>query len=249
MKKLLSITIIYFFFSSVVNADLLRIEGAIGAWGSNPTGTIRYTGDNEFDVVDQAGLESSTSLYAWINFKHPMPIMPNIRLEYVDPTFDGDVSRLEWKGNTYANVSNTLSLTQYDATLYYNLLDNTFWTTLDLGVNVKFIEANYELNEISGFSPAVDEEFSLVIPLAYIRTRVEFPTTNLGIEGIARGMAYSGNSIIDAQVKIDYTMDFMPIIKPGLEFGYRYQKMKFDGGNENIDATFSGIYGGMTFRF
>ncbi|MCK5828887.1 MAG: TIGR04219 family outer membrane beta-barrel protein [Methylococcales bacterium] len=250
MKKLLSITIIYIFFSSLVNADFLRIEGAIGAWGINPKGTIRNTEGIRFDVLNQENLESSTSLYTWVNFKHPVPIMPNIRFEYVDPTSVGDGARFEWKDITYnANVNNKLSITQYGATLYYNLLDNTFWTTLDLGVNVKFIETSFELNDSSGILPDTAEEDSFVMPLAYIRTRVEIPTTNIGIEGIARGMAYSENSIIDAQIKVDYSMDFIPIIQPGLEFGYRYQKMKLERGSNDVNATFSGVYGGMTFRF
>lgn len=253
MKKLLSISIVFVFFTAVAHADLIRIEGGIGAWENSPKGTVRYTGDNEFDVVDKAGLESSTKMYGWIYFKHLLPMVPNIRFEYANPTFDGDVTKLEWRGNTYASVNNTLSLTQYDATLYYNLLDNTFWTTLDLGIDVKVIDGNYELNESTGFAPAVDEDFSLAMPLAYIRTRVEIPATNIGIEGIARGMAYSGNTVIDAQVKIDYTMDFIPIIQPGLEFGYRYQKMQLDSGSigldANIDTTFSGVYGGVIFRF
>ncbi|MCF6204645.1 MAG: TIGR04219 family outer membrane beta-barrel protein [Methylococcaceae bacterium] len=251
-KSILTVTI-FLFCTSLSNADFLRVDGGIGAWGTKPTGKIAYIGNNEFDVVDQAGLESSTSLYAWINFKHPMPFVPNFRFEYVDPEFDGEVTRLEWRGNTYASVNNTLSLTQYDVTLFYNLLDETLWTTLDLGLNVKIIDGNYELSESTGFTPAVDESFSLTMPLAYIRTRLDVPGIDVGIEGIAKGMAYSGNTVIDAQIKIDYTMNFIPVIKPGLELGYRYQKMKLDTGSigldANIDTEFSGVYGGVVFRF
>ncbi len=253
MNKSILTVIIFIFCTSLSNADFLRVDGGIGAWGTNPSGKIIYTGDNEFDVVDNAGLDSSTNLYAWLNFKHPMPLVPNFRFEYVDPEFDGEVTRLEWRGNTYAAVNNTLSLTQYDVALYYNLLDETFWTTLDLGLNIKIIDGNYELSESTGFAPAVDESFSLAMPLAYIRTRLDVPGTDIGIEGIARGMAYSGNTVVDAQIKLDYTMSFIPIIQPGLEVGYRYQKMKLDAGSigldANLDTEFSGVYGGVVFRF
>ncbi len=253
MNKSLLTAIIFLFFTTLANADLIRIEGGIGAWETNLSGKIAYAGDNEFDVVDKAGLESSTDMYAWINFKHPLPLVPNLRLEYTDPTFDGEVTRLEWRGNTYISVNNTLSLTQYDVALYYNLLDETLWTTLDLGLNIKIIDGNYGLSESAGFVPAVDESFSLAIPLAYIRTRLDVPGLDIGIEGIARGMAYSGNTVIDAQIKIDYTMNFIPVLKPGLEVGYRYQKMKLDAGSigldANIDTEFSGVYGGVVFRF
>ncbi len=256
MKKTLSIvatmSVIY---PTVASADLMRVEGAIGAWESSPSGTITYAGKNTFDVEDTAGLVSSTNIYAWINIKHPAPLLPNFRFEYADPRFDGDISKPEWNRNTYNSVENTLSLTQYDVTLFYNLLDNTFWTTLDLGLDIKIIDGNYKLDESIGLAltPAVDAELSLVMPLGYIRTRVEIPVTNIGIEAIARGMSYGGNTILDAQIKLDYTLDFVPIIQPGLEIGYRYQQIKLDKGSieldADIDATFSGVYGGVMFRF
>lgn len=255
MNKLLSIAALSALLATAANADLMRIEGAVGAWQTDPTGTMKYDTNPEFDVVDNAGLKSSQNMYAWVYLKHPIPIVPNLRLEYADPTFDGKVASLEWNGNTYASVNNTLSLTQYDAVLYYNILDNTLWSTIDLGLDVKFIDGNYKLDAstVAGAAPAVDESFSLAMPLAYARARVQLPVTNIGFEAIARGMSYSDNTVVDAQIKVDYTMDFIPVIQPGLEIGYRYQQMTLDAGSIGIDAdidtTFSGIYGGIMVRF
>ena len=254
MNKLLSIAAITALITTSASADLLRIEGAVGAWNSSPTGTISYS-PNSFDVVDNAGLKDATNMYAWIYLKHPVPIVPNVRLEYVNPTFDGTVASIDWDGKTYASVNNTLSLTQYDAVLYYNILDNTFWTTIDLGLDVKFIDGNYQVNAstVVGNAPAVNEDFSLVMPLAYVRGRVQIPVTNIGIEVLARGMSYSDNTVVDAEIKLDYTMDFIPVVQPGLELGYRYQQVKLDGGSigldANFDTTFSGIYAGIMVRF
>ena len=253
MKKLLSIAATSALLATAANADIVRVEGAVGAWQTDPTGTMQYNSNPEFDVVDNAGLESSQNMYAWVYLKHPIPIVPNLRLEYVDPSFDGTVATLTWNGEDYANVNNTLSLTQYDAVLYYNILDNLFWSTIDLGLDIKFIDGNYNLSASSPLAPAVDESFSLAMPLGYARGRVQLPVTNIGIEAIARGMSYSGNTVVDAQIKIDYTMDFIPVVQPGLELGYRYQQMTLDGGSigldANIDTTFSGVYGGIMVRF
>ncbi|MDA3947222.1 MAG: TIGR04219 family outer membrane beta-barrel protein [Helicobacteraceae bacterium] len=253
MKKLLSIAAISALFTIAANADLIRVEGAVGVWQSDPTGTMQYKGNPEFDLVDEAGLDASTNSYVWVYLKHPVPVIPNIRLEYVNPTFDGKVGNIEWDGNTYASVNNTLTLTQYDAVLYYNILDNTFWSTIDLGLDIKYIDGSYKLDESSATAPAVDEVFSITMPLAYARARVQLPVTDIGIEAIARGMSYSGNTVVDAEIKIDYTMDFVPVVQPGLELGYRYQQVKLDGGtvglDANIDTTFSGIYGGIMVRF
>jgi len=254
MKKLLSIAAMTAMMTTAANADIMRIEGAVGAWNSSPTGTISYP-PNSFDVADSAGLTDATDMYVWVYLKHPIPIVPNVRLEYVDPTFDGKVASIDWDGETYASVNNTLSMTQYDAVLYYNILDNTFWMTVDLGLDVKFIDGNYKIDGVVGSTTAtaVDEDFSIVMPMAYARGRVQIPVTNIGVEAIVRGMSYSDNTVIDAEIKLDYTMDFIPVVQPGLELGYRYQQVKLDAGSigldANFDTTFSGIYGGIMVRF
>ena len=255
MKKLLSIVAMTAVMTTSASADIIRVEGAVGAWQTSPTGTISYAKNPTFDVVDNAGLQDSTNMYGWIYLKHPIPIIPNIRLEYVNPTFDGTVAELQWNNKTYAKVDDTLTLTQYDAALYYNILDNLFWMTVDLGLDVKFIDGNYKINASSaaGVAPAVNEDFSLVMPLLYARGRVQIPVTNIGIEVLARGMSYTDNTVIDAEIKIDYTMDFVPVVQPGIELGYRYQQVTLDSGSigldANFDTTFSGVYGGIMLRF
>jgi len=253
MKKILSIAAMTALMTTAAHADFLRVEGAVGAWNSSPTGTIEYS-PNSFDIVDNAGLESSTNAYVWVYLKHPVPIVPNVRIEYVNPTFDGTIASLEWDGDTYASVSNTLTMTQYDAVLYYNILDNTLWTTIDLGLDVKYIDGNYAVSaDVVNASSSVDADFSITMPLAYVRGRVQIPVTNIGVEAIVRGISYNDNTVVDAEIKLDYTMDFVPVVQPGLEIGYRYQQVKLDGGSigldANFDTTFSGLYGGIMVRF
>ena len=256
MKKLLSIAAMSAVMATAASADFMRVEGAVGVWQSEPAGTAKYGKQPEFDIVDNAGFTESTNTYAWLYFKHPIPILPNLRLEYADPNFS-DKTKLDLSYGGYdfsAGASNELSLTQYDAVLYYNILDNLFWTTIDLGLDVKFIDGNYNISgQAGGTAETVDEDFDMVMPLAYVRARVEIPVTNIGVEAIVRRMAYSANDVMDAEIKIDYTMDFVPVIQPGLEIGYRHQQIKLDGDSigidANLDTTFSGVYGGLMVRF
>jgi len=255
MKKLLSIAAMSALMATAANADFIRVEGGVGAWQTDPTGTMQYDNNPAFDIVDQAGFDSSTNSYVWVYLKHPVPVVPNVRVEFANPTFDGKVTSIEWDGETYASVNNTLTLTQYDAVLYYNILDNTFWTTIDLGLDIKFIDGNYKLAGVAGSTTAtaVDEDFSIGMPLGYVRGRVQIPITDIGVEAIVRGISYSDNTVVDAEIKLDYTMDFVPVIQPGLEIGYRYQQVTLDGGSigldVNIDTTFSGLYAGVMVRF
>lgn len=256
MKKLFSIAATTALLATAANADIMRVEGAVGVWQSDPTGTVKYGAYPEFDVVDNAGFSASTNAYAWVYLKHPVPVLPNLRLEYANPNFS-DTTKLNLSYGGYdfsAGASNELTLTQYDAVLYYNILDNTFWTTIDLGLDVKFIDGNYNISGQTGSGAVtVNEDFDMVMPMAYLRGRVQLPVTNIGIEAIVRGMAYSSNNVVDAEIKIDYTMDFVPVIQPGLEIGYRHQQIKLDGGSigidANLDTTFSGVYGGIMVRF
>ena len=256
MKKLLTIAAASALLATAANADIVRVEGAVGAWQSDPSGTIKYAGAEAFDVVENAGFEASTNTYAWVYIKHPLPVLPNLRLEYADPNFS-DKSKLDlsYGGKTFdAGASNELSLTEYDAVLYYNILDNTFWTTIDLGLDVKYIDGNYNISgQSGGAGTTVRDDFSITMPLGYLRGRIQIPVTNIGIEAVARGVSYSSNKVVDAEIKIDYTMDFVPVVQPGLEIGYRYQQVKLDadsiGIDANLDTTFEGLYAGLMVRF
>jgi len=260
MKKLLTIAAMTAMMTTAANADIMRIEGAVGAWQTSPTGTIEYDNVPSFNIADTAGFDTSTNMYAWVYLKHPIPIVPNVRLEYVDPNFDASTNAtLSYGGYEFgAGASNALSLKQYDAVLYYNILDNTLWSTIDLGLDVKYIDGNYNISGSATASGSTEhksfsQDFSLVMPLAYARARVQIPVTNIGIETVVRGITYSDNTVIDAEIKIDYTMDFIPVVQPGLELGYRYQQVKLDASSINVpvsfDTTFSGVYAGIMVRF
>ena len=254
MNKFLSTAVASALMVTAANADFIRVEGGVGVWQSEPTGVIGYAGSPAFDIAEEAGLETSEGAYLWVYLKHPVPIIPNVRFEYNAPSFSGQIAQIEWNGDTYASVSNTLELTQYDAVLYYNILDNTLWSTIDIGLDIKLIEGSYALaaDTVNG-SSAVNEPFDLAMVLPYVRARVQIPITEIGVEAIVRGASYTSNTIIDAQIKVDYTMDFVPVIQPGIEIGYRHQQIDLDGDSIGLDAnfetTFSGVYGGIMVRF
>lgn len=256
MKKLLSIAATTALLATAANADIIRVEGGVGVWQSKPTGTVKFDPFPTFDLADAAGFEAESNAYVWVYLKHPVPIVPNVRLEYADPNFSSETNLVVDAGGFVfdAGASNALSLTQYDAVLYYNILDNTFWTTIDLGLDIKLIDGNYNVSGTAGgVTETVSEDFSLAMVLPYIRGRVQIPVTNIGVEAIVRGVSYADNTVIDAQFKVDYTLDMIPLVQPGLEIGYRHQQIDLDAASLGIDAnfetTFSGIYGGLMVRF
>lgn len=267
MKNLLkAATVASLLTTSALNADFLRVEAGAGMWLADPSGDISLK-DDSINLVDTLGYSTSSSTYAWILFKHFVPVIPNVRLEYASLSYDGKLDllngkKLPWNGlDVPTNVKNTLSLTEYDAILYYNILDNTFWTTIDLGLDVKAIDASFQLDPLSSGVAGVPDydgyqspSGMIPLPLGYARARVEVPFTGFGVEADAEYLSLGQSTVMDVRAKVDYTLGITPIIQPGIEVGYRMQKFDVDAtdlvsGMPVLNLEFSGFYAGAMLRF
>jgi len=252
MKKILTAFTSMALLATLTNADITRVEMGGGVWNNKASGGLDYreggiTGSYKSDE------KSHSSAYAWLLVKHPIPVLPNLRLEYTTLQDAGSASG-SFKDFTITDfATGEIKMTQYDAVLYYNILDNTMWTTLDLGVDVKFINLDFTANGIIDGIPnnsyTVNE--TLPLPMGYARLRVEIPGTNIGLEADAKYISYDGSSVSDFRAKVDYTFDFVPVVQPAVELGYRAQKfdIKYDNERTKLALDFSGIYAGVMLRF
>ena len=258
MNKITKMSLVAISLLTTLNADILRIEGGAGTWLQNSNGESSYTNNGAVgkDTVTEQKLNKG---YVWALFKQPVPIIPNLRLEYSNIEYNGKISG-ELDGfpgaipNGYFSKSN-LKMDQFDIIPYYNILDNTFWVTVDLGLDIKVMNTEYNAGSIvepntnlTIFEGYNDSSMN-VVPLGYIRSRVQIPITNIGLETDIKYISYKGNSITDFRAKIDYTLDVFPIVQPGLEIGYRYQKIDIDSDGTLSNLEFSGIYAGIMVRF
>ncbi|MCW9027076.1 MAG: TIGR04219 family outer membrane beta-barrel protein [Thiovulaceae bacterium] len=221
IKKLLSVFLVATTFATVIYADLSRVEVGVGSWNQEPSSTTLGT---------TTTLDKENDIYVWAYAKHPVPVIPNLRLEYVTATA------------TTSSIS-SIEFAQIDVIPYYNILDNTAWITLDLGLDFKSISATSTL-------VSVETTDDFLLPMGYLRTRFQLPLSGLGAEADVKYIAYSDNTVYDARIKIDYTFDITPIIQPGLEVGYRVQKIETDElFGVDLNYEFSGIYAGLMLRF
>ena len=262
MKKLVTTCALGALLATTASADFARVEVGGGIWQQTPNGyASRTDGDGALSLngTYTSSEKEATDTYAWILIKHPVPIIPNLRLEYVTITDEGTTNSSG--GGSIGgiplpvglDVPTTIDITQYDVIPYYNILDNTFWITLDLGLDIKVIESDVHAAAVSagiltfaGYS-STD---TTVIPLLYARGRVEIPATNIGLEADVKAITDGTNSMYDVRAKVDYTFDFIPIIQPALEVGYRMQKLKVDDGTKaQVDLDYSGVYAGLMLRF
>lgn len=251
MKKLLTTLACAATLASTVSADFMRVETGGGLWQQIPTGTITYS-DGTLSGTYTSDEKNQQNKYAWLLIKHPIPILPNIRLEYTDISDEGIIegSLRDFPISAPLNTPATLELTEYDAVLYYNILDNTMWTTLDLGLDVKMINATYNA-AANGVFEGYERTESIVLPLGYARVRFEVPATGLALEGDVKYVTYAGSTISDVKVKVDYTLDLDMFVDPGIEIGYRVQKFDLTSKDDatKIKVDFAGLYAGIILRF
>lgn len=254
MKKILTTLSCAAILATAASADFTRVEMGVGAWAQKPSGKLSYT-NSGVTANDESRESQETQAYVWALIKHPVPVIPNLRLEYTSVKNTGLASGTFKEFTAPANTHTTLTMKQYDVIPYYNILDNTAWITLDLGLDFKITDAKYEADgvTVSGVpNTNYSDSAMVVIPLVYARARVEVPGTNLGIEGDVKYVSYNANVIYDARAKVDYTLDFIPVIQPAIEIGYRVQKIKIEddsAGNIDADLDFAGVYAGIMLRF
>jgi len=259
MKKILTAFVSLLSLTSIAYADFARIEVGAGAWFQSPTTSMKYE-DSTLDGndVSDAG-QANTQGYLWLLVKHPLPLVPNMRLEYVNVDSSGMGSgKFKFFPVALSDKNkSSLEMTQFDIIPYYNLLDNTSWITVDVGIDIKIIETLYSIPDpqILGVSSvtvtgALEETSTDIFPMLYVRGRFEIPATNVGIESDLKYVTDGESDVLDFRAKLDYTLDFIPVIQPAIELGYRVQKMYVITDDDIVaDFDFAGIYVGAMVRF
>ena len=250
MKKLLTSLAIVLSVATVASADLARVEAGAGMWMQSPSGGIGYVSGAE-GFIDASNESSQTSGYAWLLIKHPLPMIPNLKLEYVGTVSEGTYTVLTGTpvGAISTGAATKLDMTQIDVIPYYNLIDNTAWVTLDVGLDLKIVNLGYTAAGVDVIDALGVDIASVVVPLGYIRARVQAPATNFGFEADVKYISYSDNTVSDIRVKVDYTFDMVPVVQPAIEIGYRMQKFELEETGFALATDFSGLYLGVMVRF
>lgn len=250
MKKIITALLLVGTFVSSANADIARIEAGVGLWGQESSGKLSYTDSGANGRYDSSK-PTDSSLYFWALIKHPLPVLPNLRLEYTSVE-DSGMGSGKFKDFDIGATSTKMvyDMKQYDIIPYYNIIDNTAWITLDLGLDIKIVEASVDASAKAPLFVGYKKSETFAIPLIYVRARVEIPSTNIGLESDVKYVSYGSNRVYDVRAKVDYTFDISPVVQPAIEVGYRIQNVFVEDGSDlNIDLQFSGFYGGLMLRF
>ena len=238
MKKILTTCFILIFPFAGASADTLGFYVGGGSWNHDPSGTFSSTqsGSSTIDIKSDLGVSKKSESYVWMAFEHPVPFLPNIRLEKSSLSNTGNTSNIyNFNGNTTSgNFETTLDST--DAILYYRLLDN--WVNLDLGLDVRKIDGRFAIGSESS-------SVSATVPMLYASAAFDLPLTGLSVGADYKVVSYSGSTYNDMRIRAAYEFGVV-----GIEAGVRSTKIKIsDVDNINTDLTFKGVMVGAFLHF
>lgn len=204
-------------------AMILGFGAEVDYYAPTASGDFSYkTTNTHFNNESQSGYQIGLYL------EHPVPLLPNIRLDFTPEA--------SFLGSDGLGGTNKVTFNQIDITPYYEILDNV--VDLDIGVTFKVLDGKVE--------GAVNQEFSEVIPMAYLGAGINLVGTGLKITGDVKYIGYNGDSLSDSRIKAVWNINKLV----QAQAGYRYETLKindrFDmNSNIVIEGPFIGV--GATF--
>lgn len=223
----------------LAQADVIGLGASVNYWDSDLSGTAEKNGDT-VDIDRALRLDGDSSANASLYLEHPLPLLPNLRLNYTVLDFSGR-GRLGASGfdtvPAGVDVRSDLDLEQLDLTLYYEILDN--WVNLDLGLTVRNFSGDLDVRQLPGGAGAAVSRTSVdaVLPMVYLAARVDLPLTGVSLGGEGNLVSYSGDSIRDYNVYAQY--QWTPL---QLQAGYRQLSLDYEDGDDLLDIELDGPF-------
>lgn len=231
----------------LAQADVIGLGANVSYWDSELSGQASNRGD-VVDVENDLNLDSDSNANASIYFEHPVPVLPNVRLNYtlVEQTGRGelgaDFDAIEIA--TGANVRSDLDLEQLDLTLYYEVLDN--WVNLDLGLTARDLSGELIVQQVDPIGPAQVSKTKVdaVLPMGYVAARFDLPFTGVSVGAEGNFVSYSGDSLHDFNAYGQFEIAVLQ-----LRAGYRQMSIDYEDDDESLDVKLDGpfISAGVVF--
>ncbi|WP_045859276.1 TIGR04219 family outer membrane beta-barrel protein [Teredinibacter purpureus] len=239
--------------SSHTLADtVLGIYAGAGSWDVSLDGSMGI--DDVPITTDELGLETDKSSFFYVALEHPIPLIPNIRIQRATLKSEGFAvvdREFTWDEISFpasAPTTTLLDFNQTDLTLYYEILDN--WVSMDVGITAKILDGQASIeSEPEGAEPIEEiTELNGGLPMIYGMARFDIPTTGAYVAGMINYISYDNSTISDIEIKAGWM--FESALDIGAEFGYRQFKMTLvDFEGANADLTYDGPYFNLALHF
>jgi outer membrane protein len=246
---------------SVASADFLSVSAGVGYEQQNIDGYVKLGDTKNYFNNKSAesdgncnsgnfGLDDSSNPYVWAKLIHPIPLIPNIKLQYTKYDSDGHSNYITGNVEIFGDVKIPTALTNvttkqeinsYDITLFYEFKPIIADIEAGFGVDIwqgktkingdNAVCVNGNITKIGG-STNIDEDWTVILPYLYghVETMQFF-----GFSAIAdvKWAKAGDNHHYDYQGAIKYTIDILGPVNPFIKAGYRYKEAYgVDGDNE-----------------
>ena len=216
--------------SGLAQADLVAVKGDISYWAYDGHAEMNNTAPFSKEKLDNEGaVQFSVAL------EHPVPIIPNAKIRYVNLDTQTEKS--------VAGQSNyTVNLDHADFILYYEILDNV----VDLDIGAGATTLNGDITNFAGQRTSIDETY----PIIYGTVGGKLPFTGLSAKAELTYSNFDDAQLTDALAEIQYNFIDNMLVDVGVKAGYRIFTVDLDDYNRNdIKLDFKGPYIGLDAHF
>lgn len=229
----------------------LTIEA--GSATRTPSGTLSVAGGGltptSLNLKDTMNLGDHADLLGTIKFKHFIPIIPNVYINYLPMSFNGDktiTSNINYGGQTFQSstlLHSELTLNALDVGLFYDIpLIKTATAGIlepEIGINIRSLSFNGKVTgTVSGVPNTTQEKSASVpIPMLYVGLGI-YPIKLVSLNAQIKTISLGGNGITEWNAELG--IHPVPVLFVAL--GYTSQKMTLDTDNIKSDISFSGPY-------
>jgi len=261
MKNIIKLSIVSAMALTQLHAGILGFNAGIGGGilqNQSISGTVTDSNNNTVDIVRQLNLAGSgENYYTYLYVEHPIPLIPNIKLEMAQETYTGQNNlNVSLFGKSFNNkVNSTLDLSSMDAIVYWGVPFTGILSTLtplidydiDFGVGAKTFTGSVDLIDQTGLLNVSQEFEQTLIPYGYLRARAD--AFGIGIEGTAKYASYMDNEFSEYAVKVDYVIPVTPIIDLGIEAGYKTTTLTVDSDYIKANIQSDNVFFGAFLKF
>lgn len=240
-----------------------NVQAGGGLWMSGMnTATIS---DEASSTTANISLTNDNSLYGYIRFTHPIPLVPNLRVETLQFSTSGSASlTMDILGYSVSSTNQTLAITlnQTDYTVFWGAGPLSLLTLgiidLEWGIDVKMIDGSLSYPGITTGA------FTAPIPMAHLGAVVNIgaiPVVGSFVDAKVMGYYRTIGLMTDMDIKVSYNLPIpVPIVSFGVEVGYRQQTLGTADASSllstlgitsipSVDFDYSGVYFGANLSF
>jgi outer membrane protein len=255
MKKLISFFCLIFILSIPATSFAWGLEFAGGGWYQKPTGTLSFdksTNEDDLELEDDLNYDDKWKAFGRLIIDMPL-FFPNIYLMYTpmkwDETGNKNVS-FNFGGEEFeadVDFDSELKLNHFDVGLFWGLpFINTATAdvlNIDLGLNVRFMDVKAEIEQ-KDLGLKESESYLLPLPMLYTGVQIK-PLKYFALEFEGRGIGWSSHHYVSLTGRLK-VKPFGPVFVAG---GYRYDNLKIDYQDIDIDAKFYGPFAEAGLEF